>query len=102
MELTPLLWIALLGGLIGALLWAASRDVEAFRVQITRGVPRVVRGRLPPGFLADVRELVRHVDDGVVRVVKEGGEPRLVGSSSIDEPTLQRLRNAFSVRRRRR
>lgn len=97
---SPLVWIALFGGAIGALLWAVTRDLETFRIEIEDGEPRVVRGKPPHGFLGDVRTIAKHVEAGVVRAVKEGGEPRIVGSSSIDEATLQRLRNAFAMRRR--
>lgn len=98
----PIVWIAFFGAIIAALLWAVTRDLEMFRIEVEDGKPRVVRGKPPPGFVDDVRTITRHVEAGVIRAVKEGGEPRIVGSSSIDEPTLQRLRNAFSVRRRRR
>jgi hypothetical protein len=97
----PVVWLALLAAIIGALLWAVMRDLEAFRIEIDGGKPRVVRGKPPPGFVDDVRTIARHVEAGVIRAVKEGGEPRIVASRSIDDATLQRLRNAFSVRRRR-
>jgi hypothetical protein len=100
-ELSVVVWIAILGGLVGALLWAVTRQLEAFRIEVEDGKPRVARGKPPPGFVDDVRTIAKHVEAGVIRAVKEGGEPRLVASSSIDDATLQRLRNAFSVRRRR-
>ncbi len=84
-------------GLIGVLLWAATRHNEVFRVAIRGGRVTVVRGRVPPTFLGDLREIVRHVKDGTVHAVKSGGEARLVVSSSIDERTAQRLRNAFAL-----
>ena len=97
----PIVWLTLFAAVIGALLWAVTRDLEAFRIDIEDGKPRVVRGKAPPGFVEDVRTIAKHVEAGVIRAVKEGGQPRLVGSSSIDDATLQRLRNAFSMRRRR-
>lgn len=97
----PIVWLVLFGALIGGLLWAVTRDLEAFRIEIEDGRPRVARGKPPPGFVDDVRTIAKHVGAGVIRAVKEGGEPRIVASSSIDDATLQRLRNAFSVRRRR-
>ena len=97
----PFVWLVLFGAIIGALLWAVMRDLEAFRIEVEDGKPRVVRGKPPPGFVDDVRTIAKHVETGVIRAVKEGGEPRIVASASIDDATLQRLRNAFSVRRRR-
>ena len=84
-------------GLIALVLWAATRQNEIFRVTITSGRVTVIRGRVPPSFLADMRDIVKHVRQGTVHAVKSGGEPRLVVSSSIDERTAQRLRNAFAL-----
>ena len=84
-------------GLIVLVLWAATRQNEVFRVAIRGGHVTVVRGRVPPSFLGDLREMARHVKEGTVHAVKSGGEPRLVVSASIDERTAQRLRNAFAL-----
>jgi len=84
-------------GLIALALWAATRQNEVFRVNIRGGKVTVVRGRLAPSFLGDLRDTVRHVKDGTVHAVNQDGEPRLVFSSSIDERTAQRLRNAFAL-----
>jgi hypothetical protein len=98
----PIVWIVLFGALVALLLWAVTRDLEVFRIEIEDGKPRLVRGKAPGGFLADVASITAgRVEAGVIRAVKEGGEVRIVGSSSIDDATLQRLRNAFSVRKRR-
>ena len=84
-------------GLIALLIWAATRHNEVFRVSIRAGRATVVRGRVPPSFLGDLKDIVRHVQSGTVHAVKRDGEARLVVSSSIDERTAQRLRNAFAV-----
>jgi hypothetical protein len=86
-------------GLIGLALWAATRQNEVFRVAVRGGRATVLRGKVPPGFLSDLREIVRGIQDGTIHAVKRGGEPALVVSSSIDERTAQRLRNAFAVHR---
>jgi len=86
-------------GLIGLLLWAATRQNEIFRVAIRGGRATLLRGKVPPGFMSDLREIVGHVQEGTVHAVKRGGEPALVVSSSIDERSAQRLRNAFAVHR---
>ncbi len=83
--------------MIALALWFATRDNEIFRVSIKKGRVTVVRGKVPPSFMSDLREIVRHVDDGIVRAVKQGGQGRIVVSSSIDEATAQRLRNAFAL-----
>jgi hypothetical protein len=86
-------------GLIALLLWAAMRQNEIFRIAIRGGRATVVRGKVAPSFLADLREIVRGagVKEGTVHAVKSGGEPRIVCSSEIDERTAQRLRNAFAI-----
>lgn len=85
-------------GLIALAIWAARRQNEIFRVTIHRGKTAEIRGRVPKAFLGDLRDIVRHVDTGVVRAVKQDGQARLVVSASIDERTAQRLRNAFAVK----
>ena len=92
-----LVYVAGLFELIALVLWAATRHNEIFRLTITRGRVTVVRGRVPPTFLSDLRETVKHVDSATIHSVKEGGEGRLVFSSSIDERTAQRLRNAYAI-----
>ena len=97
-------------GLIALVLWAATRQNEIFRLAIRAGRVTVVRGKVPPSFLSDLRELPTKepsfeqfdqpgagLNDGTVHAVKSGGEARLVFSSSIDERTAQRLRNAFAL-----
>jgi hypothetical protein len=92
-----LVYVAGLFGVIGLVLWAATRHNEIFRVAIKKGRVSVLRGRVPPSFLGDLREIVKHVEDGTIRAVKQSGEGRLVLSSSIDERTAQRLRNAYAI-----
>lgn len=92
-----LVYVAGLFGLIALVLWAATRHNEIFRVAIKNGRVTVLRGRVPPSFLGDLREIVKHVPAGTVRALKQGGEGRLVVSSEIDDRTAQRLRNAFAI-----
>lgn len=91
------IYVAGLLALIFLVLWAATRHNEVFRVTIARGRVTVQRGKVPPSFLGDMRDIARSVKDGTVRAVKQGGEARLVFSASIDERTAQRLRNAFAL-----
>lgn len=84
-------------GLVFLAVWGATRHNELFRVIIKRGRVTVQRGKVPPSFLGDLRDIARHVEDGTVRAIKQGGDPRLVFSTSIDERTAQRLRNAFAL-----
>ena len=90
-------YVAGLVGLIALVLWAATRQNEVFRIAIRGGRVTVVRGKVAPSFLGDVREIARHVKDGTIHAVKRDGAAQLVLSSSFDERTAQRLRNAFAL-----
>ena len=97
----PILYVLGIFAFVALVFYAALRHTEIFRIHVEAGRPRVVRGAPPPGFVDDVRTIAKHLETAVIRAVKEGGEPRIVASSSVDDATLQRLRNAYSVRRRR-
>jgi len=87
-------------GLLVLVIWAATRQNEVFVVAIRQRRVTVVRGKVPGAFLGDLREAAREMpaaQEATVRAVKRDGAARLVFSSSIDERTAQRLRNAFAV-----
>jgi hypothetical protein len=89
----------LLGGAVAVLaLVIYSRMNEVFCVSIRNGRCLVVRGHVPPSVWRELREVVGRakIARGTVRVVREGGRPRLV-TSGLDEGTTQRLRNAFGA-----
>ena len=90
-------YVAAVLGLIGIALWVATRQNEVFRIVIRNGRATVLRGKVSPSFLGDLRDVVRHIDEGSVHAVKRDGEPCLVMSASIDERAAQRLRNAFAL-----
>jgi len=77
-------------------LFVVWRQNTLFEISVRKGRTLVVRGRVPPGFLADVRTIVRGVESASIRAVKDQGGARLT-ASGVDERALQRLRNAFSV-----
>lgn len=83
--------------LIALVIWAATKHNQIFRVAIRGGKVTVLRGKVPPAFLGDLREVARHVEEGTVTAVKQDGAARIVVSSSIDERTAQRIRNAFAA-----
>lgn len=71
-----------------------QRINELFLLSVRNGRVIVVRGRVPPGFLRDVRMIVRGVPSAKIRGVKSEAHARITGSG-LDERALQRLRNAF-------
>jgi len=88
--------IAVLAAVVLLFLFVVGRQNTLFVISVRNGRALVVRGRVPPGFLADVRTIVRDVNNGTIRAVKDQGHARLT-ASGVDERVLQRLRNAFSV-----
>jgi len=82
---------------LAAFLWHVARQDEFFRVSIRKGRVLVIRGRIPTGYLEDLRDVARHVEHGTVRAVKDSGGALLVLSASIDGITAQRMRNTFSL-----
>ena len=82
---------------IALFLWFLARQNELFRVSIRQGRVLVVRGRIPVGYLADLRDVARPVAHGTVRAVKDSGQAQLILSPSIDGVTAQRMRNTFSL-----
>lgn len=67
-----------------------------FVISVRKGKALVVSGRVPAGFLGDVRTIVRGVDRATIRAVKDRGHAR-ISASGADERVVQRLRNAFST-----
>jgi|SRR5579859_1193600 len=81
-------------------LYLGSRARELFVLSVRGGRVLVVRGRVPAGFLGDVRTIVARppVASATLRAVKGEHHARLVVSGDIDEGRAQRLRNAFGLR----
>jgi hypothetical protein len=77
-----------------------SRARELFVVSVRGGRVLVVRGRVPAGFLGDVRSIVERppVRWATIRAVKGEHHARLVVSGDVDEGRAQRLRNTFGLR----
>jgi hypothetical protein len=83
-----------------AFLYLAVRARELFVLSVRSGRVLVVRGRVPSGFLGDVRSIVARppARSATLRAIKGEHHARLVVSGDIDEGRAQRLRNAFGLR----
>jgi hypothetical protein len=88
-----LLLFVVLGGL---LLWALGRNLELARVRVRDGAVEVVRGRLPPDLLGDMRDVLKsaHVARTDIRIIVEDRRPRLV-AKSLGADATQQLRNVM-------
>jgi phosphoserine phosphatase len=79
---------------------ASARANELFRLSVREGRVLVVRGRIPVGLLADIRDVVAAppVARATIRAVKESGGAGLIVSGAVDAIRAQRLRNVFGIR----
>jgi hypothetical protein len=93
-----ILWLGLfmLGCALVLLVAGALRSNELFRVTVKDGQPRLTRGRLPPALFDDLCDVLRreNVRSAVIRVVLEGGQPRLALSAEASA-AAQPLRNVL-------
>ncbi len=90
--------LALLAGVVALAFAALSRINELCAIRVRLGEARLARGRAPSRFLEDVRDIAHRaeLDDVTVRVVSEGGKPRLViARGVVGADVAQRLRNAL-------
>lgn len=86
----------LLPVLLVLVVWLALRRAnELAAFELSRDGARLVRGRSPAELTRDVADIARRgaVPNTTIRVVSEGGEPRLVAPVHLGETVVQRLRN---------
>lgn len=77
------------------------RATELFVIRVSEGAPRLVRGRLPGRLFADVADVLRRagVRTARVRVVVEGGVPRVIAEGLGSAGVAQQLRNVVGAYR---
>ena len=94
-----LLGLLILALLLVPLAIAIKRSTELFVLEVEGGRVRVVRGRIPPRLLADIEEVVGRppVPRAQIRVVTEGGAPRVLPGEGLDPGRLQQLRNVVGM-----
>lgn len=72
---------------------AILRSNELFRLRVRKGRVELVRGRLPPALLADVRDIFEKTTaDADIRVVSEQQRPRAI-IRGVDGALAQQVRN---------
>lgn len=88
-----------LGLFVLGVLLLATRANEVFRISVRQGRCLVVRGRVPPGLLHELCEVVRRagVERASIRAVRRGGSTRL-DARGVGAGLEQRLRNVFGTR----
>jgi hypothetical protein len=89
----PLIAVALVLGL-----WWLTRARELFRLSVRGGRVLVVGGRIPPGLLSDIEDMVRRPPVGRATIVARAEEHGArIFASGLDEGREQRLRNIFAL-----
>jgi hypothetical protein len=79
---------------IGVILWALRGSPELARLAVRDGKLSLLRGRVPPRLLDDFGDVLsrRTILRADIRVVLDGGRPRVVATGVTDDE-LQQLRN---------
>lgn len=92
-----MLQLALAAGVIAAAFLFLRRVNELFVLRVHRGRLEIVRGRLPQALLDDIADVVARsrAANLELRVISEGGMPRLLTRGSQSEEVAQRLRNVL-------
>jgi hypothetical protein len=93
-DLVPIVLVALA---IGIFLAFVRRKNELFCVSVRGGRALLVRGRIPPTLMGDVRDIVRTTRHGTVRAIKRDRGVLVLLSGEFDANTAQKLRNAISI-----
>jgi hypothetical protein len=91
--------LALLCLLSIPLVFSIYRSNELFVVEVRKGKVRFTRGRMPQRLLNEIADVVRRprVVSGRIRVVKEGGMPKVQAEGQFEPDHLQRLRNVVGT-----
>lgn len=84
---------------IVALLLMMRNAAVIFTASVRKGRIVALRGRAPKGLVRDFNDVLRArpVPEARIKVVARGGAPALVGSGSLTEGELQRLRNILGT-----
>lgn len=97
--MTWLLLLAAIGVLLLPLAISIHRSTELFKVRVSNGKVRFVRGRMPPGLLSDLEDIVRSssIESAELRAIRQGGRAEIVARGAWSPEQLQRVRNIVAT-----
>src|SRR5687767_14663825 len=97
--MTWLLTILALSLLLLPLVISIQRSTELFRIRVKAGKATFVRGRIPPGLLADLSDVVRSppIADAEIWAVRRSGQASLQSKGELSVEQRQRLRNVLGT-----
>jgi hypothetical protein len=83
--------------LLGLILFLLFRPKPVFVLKIENGKVRVIKGKVPRGFIEDCERLISENDlrRGTIKAVKMSGRVSLRFSYSIPKRHHQQFRNAY-------
>ena len=87
---------------VALFIWFGLRRADDLsHFELSTDGARLIRGRAPAELLADVDEIAKRakVPATVVRVITEGGEPRLIAPPQLGDSVVQQLRNVVGRHR---
>jgi hypothetical protein len=95
-------WILLsaaIGVLLLPLVVSIRRSTELFKLRVSKGKLHFVRGRIPPGLLSDLDDVVRAspIEGSELRAIREGGRAEIVARGAWTPEQLQRVRNSVGM-----
>lgn len=70
-----------------------------FVIRIEKSEPRLMRGKVFPAFIDEIREVCRtdEIDSGTIKGCQSGRRIRLTFSNNLCPPTCQRIRNIWNL-----
>jgi hypothetical protein len=97
-----ILKLGLVTVVVAGLWWAFQYTQTKFIVRIRAGVPQVVKGSVPAGFLGELAEVCRehHIESGTIRGMQRGRRVALSFSGPISPGCRQRVRNIWAFQAR--
>ncbi len=97
--MTTLVALAILAVLSIPLIVAIARSNEVVCLDVEKGKISVRRGRIPQRLVNDLADVTTRpqISRAVVRIVAEGGRPRVIVSGDVSETQRQQLRNVVGT-----
>lgn len=97
--MTWALLLAAIGVLLVPLVISIRRSTELFKIRVSGGKIRFVRGRMPPSLLSDLEDALRAspIERGEIRAIRRDGRAEIVARGISSPEALQRVRNVVST-----
>ena len=93
--MTSAVLLVALGVLLLPLVISVRRSTELFKLRVSGGKVRFVRGRMPPALLGDLEDALRAspIERAEIRAIRRGGRAEIVTRGDLSPEALQRVRN---------